>query len=279
MKGMIAAELFKIRRRRMAWILLAVLPLIVAVVYTLFFTSLAADGSAAEDGRHNLEASLAFRNVVTFGDATVFRIVAILAVILGGTTTAAEFGWRTIVTLTAWSGDRRRLVLAKLAALGVCVGVALCVGYAALFAACAVGNAARGTFEAGDIRGELILDAALAAGRGWLLVMVYAVLAVTIATLTRSSAAAVAIPLVVLLIEPFGVAALDALGGPASVAREFTLSRNIDGLLASDGAVAGTNETLAGYPSALRAASFLLVFAMMTAWAGIAAFNRRDIRQ
>ncbi len=279
MTGMISADLFKLRRRRMTWILLALLPLVVAIVYTLFFVSLGAKGSAAEDGQRNLEASLAFNNVVSFGDATVFRIVAIVAVIFAGATTAAEFGWRTIVTLAAWSGDRRRLVLARLAALGVFVGLALCVGYVSLFAACAVGNAARGTFEPGDVHAGLFLDGALAASRAWLLVMVYAVLAVTVATLTRSSAAAVAIPLVVLLIEPFGVAALDALGGPASMATEFTLSRNVDGVLASDGAVAGTGESLAGYPPALRAASFLLLFVVLTGWAGIAAFSRRDLSQ
>jgi ABC-type transport system involved in multi-copper enzyme maturation permease subunit len=279
MKGIISAELFKLRRRRMTWILLALGPLLVGVIYALFFASLAAGGSMAEESRHNLETCLSFPNVIPFGDSTVFRIAAILATILAGATTAAEFGWRTIVTITFWTGDRRRLILARLAAMGAFAAVALTVGYVALLAACLAGNLARGTFDAGDIHASLVPDTVLAIARGWLLVMVYVVLAVTIATLTRSSAAAVAIPLVVLLIEPFGVALLDALGGPASMAKDLTLSHNIDGVLAADGAISGTGETLSGYPSALQAALFLAVFTMVTAWAGMTSFAKRDIRQ
>jgi hypothetical protein len=60
--------------------------------------------------------------------------------------------------------------------------------------------------------------------------------AVTVAVLTRSTAAAVALPLFVLLMEPLA-AALHALGGLLDVAAEFTLTRNIDAVLAADGPV------------------------------------------
>lgn len=276
MKAATSAELFKLSRRRMTWILLGLVVVLVAAMTALLFLA-AASGEGGD--RADLQASLDFRNVVTFGDSTVFRAVALLAIILAGTTTSAEFHWRTVITLCIWGGNRRRLLAGRFAALGVCVAAGLVAGYVTLVGSSVAGNAARGTLVPGDVGLWVVGEALLAASRAWLLVMVYVVLAATIAILTRSTAAAVAIPLVVFLLEPFGAAAFHALGGPLDVAAEFTLTRNIDAVLAADGPVRGAEVEAGEYPSAIRGAAFLVTFSAITAWIAVRAFDRRDIEQ
>ena len=94
---------------------------------------------------------------------------------------------------------------------------------------------------------------------------------------TRSAAAAIAIPLGVLLLEPLGAAGLAAIGGIADLAANFTLSHNIDALLAANGSIHGVDEDLSGYPPAWRGGAFLLLFSAITAWLAARTLQRRDM--
>ena len=83
MKGAIASEWIKVRNRRMPWILLALLPVVLAVLYTLLFVGFASAEQSADQAAQ-WEARLSMENVVTFADAMVYRLVALFCVILGG---------------------------------------------------------------------------------------------------------------------------------------------------------------------------------------------------
>lgn len=278
MKQAISAEFYKTRKRRLTWIVLGVAPLVVIVLYALLFTAVASsrqDGGEAADW----EARLSFANLVPFADAMVYRLVALLAIIFAGSMTANEFGWRTVVTFAAWTGDRRQLLAAKLVAVGVFVAVAAALGWAAVAAASLAGNLARGTFTAGDAGPGLLLDLPLAMAGTWLAALVYGVIAAAVAVATRSGAAAIGAPLGILLLEPLGSAALAALGGLGDGLAAFTLSANIDGLLAANGRVEGAGEDLSGYPPALQGIAFLVVSIVLTAWLAARALGRRDITE
>lgn len=276
MRTLVTAELFKLRRRRMSWILAVAIVGLVAAVYALLFVT--ASASTTEDEvLSNLERALGFDNVITFGDAIAFRVATIMVIILAGTLAAGEFGWRTILTGVTWAGDRRGLVLARVAALAIAAAAAVMLAFGALVVADLVGNLARGNSVRADA--TFPVDLALAVGRGWLLAAVYVAMTVAIAFATRSTAAAIAIPLGVLLLEPFGAAVLDAFGGPFGAMRNFTLSHNVDGILAANGAVQGTGETLDGYPPEWRSAGVLVTVATVLVLVTIRSFARRDLTE
>jgi hypothetical protein len=276
MSGLIAAEWLKTRRRRMTWILFALLPIVVAVLYVMLFVAAAA---APPEDAADWDARLSLRNVVTFGDAMLYRLAALFCIILAGSMTASEFGWRTIVTFATWTGDRRRLLIAKLAVTGMLGGVLVISGWLVVVASVVIGGLARDTLRASDAGPWLAPGLLGGVAVTWVAAMVYAVIAAALATWTRSAAAAIAVPLGVLLLEPLGAASLVALGGVAEDMANLTLSFNIDALLAANGRVQGLDEDFSGYPPAWRGALFLLTFATMTAWLTLRTLARRDVRE
>jgi ABC-type transport system involved in multi-copper enzyme maturation permease subunit len=273
--NVIASEWLKVRHRRLTWILLALVPVVLGALYALLFFGVAT-ASQSEDSAQ-WEARLSLENVVTFGDAMVYRLVALFCIVLAGSVTANEFGWRTILTVTTWSGDRRSLLAGKLA---VTASVALgfiALAWATVLLATVSGNALRGTLGGDGLTVALGVDLAGAILVTWGAAVVYAVVAVALGIWTRSAAAAIAIPLGVLLLEPLGAAGLAAIGGIADLAANFTLSHNIDALLAANGSIHGVDEDLSGYPPAWRGGAFLLLFSAITAWLAARTLQRRDM--
>jgi ABC-type transport system involved in multi-copper enzyme maturation permease subunit len=274
--NVIASEWLKVRHRRLTWILMVLVPVVLTALYALLFVGIAtADQSPGDTAEW--EARLSLENVVTFGDAMVYRLVALFCIVLAGSVTANEFGWRTILTVTTWSGDRRSLLAGKLA---VTASVALgfiALAWATVLLATVSGNALRGTLGGDGLTVALGVDLAAAILVTWGAAVVYAVVAVALGIWTRSAAAAIAIPLGVLLLEPLGAAGLAAIGGIADLAANFTLSHNIDALLAANGSIHGVDEDLSGYPPAWRGGAFLLLFSAITAWLAARTLQRRDM--
>lgn len=275
MMAIIAAEWLKVRRRRMTWCLLAIVPVVVAVLYTLLFVG-ALSAEKPEDVA-GWEARLSLENLVTFGDAMVYRLVALFVVILAGSMTANEYGWRTIITFAAWTGDRRLLLVGKLAATGVAGTLFILSAWIAVVASVVAGNLARGTLDSTSLAPVFALELVQGVAVTWAAAMLYAVVAIGLAVWTRSAAGAIAIPVGVLLLEPIGAAALLAMGGIAETSANFTLSYNIDALLAANGPIAGVDEDLSGYPPAWRGGLFLVMFAAVTGWLTVRSLGHRDI--
>lgn len=278
MRGVIATEWLKLRRRRMTWILLGLTPVVMGVLYGLLFVSAATADANAETAAE-WDARLSLANAVTFGDAMVYRLAALFCIIFAGSMTANEFGWRTVLPFTTWTGDARRLLPGKLWACGIVAAGFVLAGWAAVFVGVLAGNAAQGTLDGGEVSGTLTGDLAMAVPVTWAAAMVYGVIAAAIAVWTRSAAGAIAIPLGVLLLEPLGAAGLVALGGVAETIAGLTLSRNIDALLAATGPVRGAGEDLSGYPPAWRGALFLAMFCGVTSWLAIRSLGRRDFQE
>lgn len=273
-----ASEWIKVRHRRLTWVLLALVPAVISVLYAMLFASMASADQSPEDAAV-WDARLSLSNLVTFGDAMVYRLVALFCVILAGSMTANEFGWRTILTITTWTGDRRSVLAGKLGVTAVVGFVFILAGWAAAASGVVVGNAAQGTLEADAITAGLGLEVVRGIAVTWGAAMIYAVIAAALGIWTRSAAAAIAVPLGILVLEPLGAAALVALGGIAELAASLTLSYNIDALLAANGAIDGTPEDLSGYPAPWRGGLFLALFGVVTVFLTLRTLLRRDIRE
>ena len=278
MSALFASEWIKVRQRRLTWILLGLMPVVVAVLYALLFAGVATADQGSEDAAA-WDARLSLDNLVPFGDAMVYRLVALFCVILAGSMTANEFGWRTILTVATWTGDRRALLAGKLAVTGAVALAFVLAAWLTVVVAVAVGGAARGTFSAGAMIPSLVPEIFLAVAVTWAAAMVFALIAAALAIWTRSAAGAIAVPLGILLLEPLGAAGLSALGGVADLAAGFTLSHNIDGLLAANGSIEGAGEDLSAYPPAWRGGLFLVLFCGVTVLLTLRTLVRRDIRE
>jgi hypothetical protein len=273
-----ASEWIKVRHRRLTWILLVLVPVVIGVLYALLFAGVASADQSAEEAK-TWDARLSLENLVPFGDAMVYRLVALFCVILAGSMTANEFGWRTILTFATWTGDRRALLTGKLAATGAVALAFVVAAWLTVILAVVMGSAARGTLTAGGVTPGLVPELARAVIITWAAAMVFAVISAALAVWTRSAAGAIAVPLGILLLEPLGAAALTALGGIAEFAANFTLSHNIDGLLTVNGSIDGAGEDLSTYPPAWRAALFLMLFSGVTVLLTVRTLLRRDIRE
>lgn len=276
--GTLASEWLKVRHRRLTWILLALVPVVIGGLYALLFAGVASADQSPEDAAA-WDARLSVENLLTFGDAMVYRLVALFCIILAGSMTANEFGWRTILTVTVWTGDRRSFIAGKLAVTSAVALAFVLVAWLTVATAVLIGSAARGTLTAGAFTLALVPELLRAIAITWAAAMVYAVIAAALAIWTRSAAGAIAIPLGILLLEPLGAAGLTALGSLGDFAANLTLSHNIDGLLTANGPVAGSGEDLSSYPSAWRGALFLVLFVGLTTLLAVRTLIRRDIRE
>ncbi len=278
MKRLIAAEWFKIRKRRLPWMLAVAL---IAIIVVLYGTLLLAASTATADQAFAKELSNNLRvvNTVRFGDGIVYRVVALLSLILAATVVANEYHWRTVVMRATWTGERVRPFLATMTVVGALSVAGLLLGHITVAVVVIAGEAARGTFESGDLGVWLVADSGLAALRSAPGVAVFIAGAATAAALTRSTAVGVCVPLAILFLEPLGSAVL-TVGDGTEWLSELLLSRNVDALLAANGAVLGSTEDLPdGLPSAWQGALSLLVYASFALAVGVRVLARREIAE
>lgn len=276
MRNLIAAEWLKVRKRKLPWILAVSL---VAIIVLLYGTLLLAASTATADQSfaRELNNNLRVVNTVRFGDGIVYRVVALLSLILTATIVANEYHWRTVVTRVTWTGERVRPFLATMMVVGALSAAGLVLGHAVVALAAIGGEAARGTFEGSDLGLWLVTDSGLAALRSVPGVAVFVAGAATAALLTRSTAVGVCVPLAVLFLEPLGAAILTVSDGTEWLSR-LLLSQNVDALLAANGAVRGSTEDLPeGLPSAWQGALSLVLYAAVALAVGVRVLARREM--
>ena len=178
---------------------------------------------------------------------------ALLMGLVAATAVGADWSSRAIVTLLTWQPRRLRFLATRFAAIGILavlvgvVGQALGLGLGALIVA------TRGTFEASAIAGfgdgappafgaggHLWRDLLLLQGRGVLLMVLAAVVAAAIATITRSTGGFLGVAL-----GWFVVVELAGQGLLASVSpglAQWTLTQNVAALLTPGGSTIFTGE-------------------------------------
>jgi hypothetical protein len=184
-----------------------------------------------------------------------------------------------VLTLVTWTGDRIRLLLAKLSVvLGLTVlGVVL--GFVACFGASVVIGGIRGRLD-GQLSAALIGDVALAGGLTWVALVPYVLLAAALTMLGRSTALGISVALAVLFLEGLVTTLIDLLGDSWAWIKNLTLNWNVNGVLAENGYVAGMSSAPdPDLPPSWQAALVLVLFSIAFAGATIVIFLRRDITE
>ena len=279
MTGMIRSELFRIVRRRMLPIMAVLIVSLTILIYGLITGLVEGGGATGTDAQvvTDFERALRVDSVPPFGDDIVWQLVGIMGVILVSTSIGNEFTWRTVLTLTTWTGARARLVLAKLVVvLWLLVG-GVALGFVTCLLASTVIEAARGELR-GQLSARLLADVALAALLTWIAIVPYVLLAGALTLLARSTALGIALGIAVMFLEELAVTLIDQLGDSLDWVKNLTMNWNVNAVLAPNGSLPGVSPDVeTGLPSPWRGALLLLLFSLGYVATMLSVFQRRDV--
>jgi ABC-2 type transport system permease protein len=111
MLEMIKAELFKIGKRRMTWILLAVFLVLFSAI--IFFTT--------------YDSGYQYENIFSLIISTAANIEILLVIVLAGSSIGSEYGWGSVRQIMIKRGVREDFVLSKLISLAIVAAIGLLI--------------------------------------------------------------------------------------------------------------------------------------------------------
>lgn len=279
----------KLSRRVLLWVELALLLLSVAGVFALLawvrqmlLRGITESGNLRVEGIDlaQAEAFLTWPTSFVLVLSVVFALGTFLIVILSGTVTAQEYGWRSFQLWLSRGVPRWQLPVAKFLAISVAT-----LGFVtAAMALTALLGGAGSLLLAGSAAPSAVSwsHLGLAVLTTTLSLLPYAALAILLAVATRSAVAAVggglAFPL---LLEPLATRVLPLLGERLATVADYLPGSLADGLVGAAAAaiVPGTGmESAAGPgPAPVSAALLLATYAALLLGAATLLFRRQDL--
>ncbi len=278
------ADAFQQYRRAMPLILAVFMVALISLLYVLLYVNVQNGGSGSgpfEDvALDELKLDLQIDRVMVFGSQLVVQFGSVLAVILAGSSTGAEFSSGTVRTRIMRTKARWHFVGAKLVN-----GMAFALVLAAIGLATALLVSAIITPNVDGDYGGLASagfygDMAAALLRDWWAISTYVVLAVLLAVWTRSTAVAVGVSLGVLILQGLFVSLLGTPGGLWEELTKVFPSSNVSGLLEANGNLTeghGPFTIANNLPGAIQATLVLGAYIAGFAAYALVLFQRRDI--
>jgi len=184
-------ELFKLTHRMMPRVLLLLTATAPVAAYVLL-------GATAKEGTSELN-DLRIVHVYDNGMFIVYQLGMIVTVTLAASTIATEFGWGTIRTVLPRTAGRSAFLTAKFIWLSIFVAVAVVLGFVAALVGSALVTEMR-NLDSG-LGPRFVGHSLESVLRTAYVVVPYAALAFVVALWSRSSAAGIAIPIIVFYSE------------------------------------------------------------------------------
>ncbi len=232
----LAAEVFKLRRMRVTWVLMLILvafeALMIAGMAYWAQRSPDAQKMTAEE-RAQVIASTSFPGSTPSTLGFIASLGPLFAIILASRLACDEYAWGTAKQQVSMGVDRRRYIASKLAGAAVAslfllVGAVLAGAVTSLAVTMALGR----PVEIAMLTSPFLVEVARCAGIAWFTLSLYATLTVCVATLTRSSATATAIGVLVLLLEGNIIGSLALRFATIARIAPYTIGHNVNVLLA-----------------------------------------------
>lgn len=279
MPDLIRAELLKLRRRTLTWVLFVLLVAFLGLVHLGLYMMVQAppaEGMPPGLQEQMVEELLTFPRAFAGILGMVAGIGTFLAIVLGGASMGGEYGWGTVRTVLARGPGRGPFLLVKLSGLAIILAIGLVIGFVvgsllSGLTAVAIGQGVR----LASVPAGFIGDLAVGAVKAWAVLCFYALFGLFLSTLGRSTLAGVAGGLVYYFV--------DSLAGQLFPrAAPYLLGANTNALLAFSGGrmQVGINVGSAASPQSLspgHAAVVLGVYAALFLAASLLLFQRRDI--
>ena len=274
----IKAELFKLRKRNMTWIMVIVL----AAFFSLIFFAVYGI-TASPPARMPQEALEPMRNLITFPDAfkmifsTAQNIGAILLTIIVASSVGNEYGWGTIKQVLIRKGIRYQYVVSKLVAFIVCaligIVIAFIIGFClALLTTQWINGTLNWDFMTVSYIGELFTM------YGWAFygLFVYILLAILLSLAGRSAIAGIGGTLGYYFVESIAISIFNQSGGWLSKIPNYLIGHNISAILPTT-LMQGPFASSGALPSTLYASIVLAIYCVVFLGLSLYLFNRRDV--
>ena len=279
MISQIGIELFKLRKRKMTWIMIVVLAAFFCLVFFAVYGITESPPARMPD-----QALDPMRNLITFPDAfkMIFanaqNIGAILLVIIVASSVGNEYGWGTVRQMLTRRGIRYQYVLSKLAAFAVytLIGtvIAVVIGFClALITTHLVNGELTWGFMTASYVGELFVM------YGWTVyaLFVYVLLALLLSLLGRSALAGIGGALGYYFVESIAISIFNQSGGWLSEVPDYLIGHNISAIVPTTlmrGPFFSSGDAL---PSTLQASVTLAVYCIVFLGLSLFLFRKRDV--
>ena len=296
MVRLVAAELFKVRKRWMPWILLGIMIAVMAVAQFGMYAAYRSMGDRVQESpvprAQRQEAIEGLETVLALPRATegIFSIAqsmgAFLLVVLAASIVGAEYTWGTVRTNVMRGMGRSRYLLSKLMTVLLLTLAGLAVTFAVGFVF-AIGTTLLidGGIDWGFFDGLFIPRVLAMFGRTWFVLAVPISMTVMVAVLTRSSAVAIGVGIAYPIVESIVAGILAGITGWGETFQQYTIGYNITSVMALNSM--GETFTSAGVnlgnapggdvPAFWRTASLLIGFGLAFLAVAFYSFRKRDL--
>ncbi len=284
MTRLISAELLKLRKRTMTWVLLAVLAGILVLLYFLLLaiSKVQMPPNAPAELHGTLQNLLGLPLAIPFALSMISSFGSVLAVILIASSMGNEYNWRTIRTVLICSEGRLRLLGAKLISAlllvlaGMVIGVA--VGFLMSLLTTALGGYA---FDFSFITGSYLWEQFLQFWRTLFVILPYFLLGFLFAIVGRAAMPGIALGIGVYFLESIVTVFMELAGGwiaeipdylPAANVRAINAMANLPSQVS-----AGMGGATTALPSPGHAFVVLGIYCLVFLVVALYLFRRRDV--
>jgi len=271
---LLRSEIYRLVRRWMPWIMLALIVIIAFVFYFLIWASINAQLQAVKSGTipapaggtAQLEETLrqiAPDRVAQFGVGVIAGLGSVMLIVFAASHVGTEFGWATFRTLLAHGASRSGFLVSKAVSLVLYAFVFMVVGTIAAIAASYAVSAVAG-IPVG--RGVDLAEVAGVAAKSGYTFLPYMALALAIAVWSKSAGAGIAAGLVVYFAEGIVAGILVSLNKDYAQIVNWGLSRNASALtrtVSGQGGPSTQDPTASTLPDPTQAALVLAVYSVI----------------
>jgi len=230
---LIAAELFKLRKRLMSRVLLYVLVGVLVVFYLILLAVSQALPTGSNPRLGDIQNLLGLPVAIPFALSMIAGFGTLLAVILVASSIGNEYNWRTIRTMVISSESRFKLLGAKLISAAILVLIGMVIGVITGFVMSLITTAIGGyAFNFDFLTGEYLWEQFLQFWRTFFVLIPYATLAFLFAIVGRSAMAGIGLGIGVYIVESLITTFMVLAGGWVARVPDYLLANNVNAITA-----------------------------------------------
>lgn len=230
-------EWTKIRRRRLNWIVLAVVCVLIMSVYLLLWAATGVidpqERVLLEEGElelGELRSLLFLEDAVPFGLTMLYEFGLLAGIVVIGANVGSEYSWNTVRTNVAAHPNRLELLMAKLLALATAIVLGMLIGLTVSLLTSTAITLVDGGFTLEFVDLGFLEHSFYSFLRLLLQGAPYFALTVLGATLGTSATSGISLAVGLLFLEGIVASLMTLAGGWVAEVPDYLLSRNADGL-------------------------------------------------
>lgn len=282
---MIDAEMLKLRKRQMTWVLLSILVGIIIIVNLILLAVSKTNLQTASGTRiQNIQNLLGLPYAIPFALALITSFGALLAIILTASSMGNEYNWKTIRLTLISSESRFKLLVAKLISLGILILIGMLIAVVVGFLMGLITTALGGyVFSFSFFTGSYAWAQFLQFWRTFFIIIPFALLGFLMAIVGRSAMPGIATGIGVLFLEEIITAFMRLAGGWIANVPNYLLNANVtaitdlNNLPKGFGGGFGNGGTSYVLPSLLHAFLTLGIYSVAFLVLSFYLFRKRDV--